>query len=141
VIIIINNKSSKKNSQEIKLIYYTKEVTVTPEDLDQTKFSGVLVNNRGEVYDNSYNGILLSDLLTQKGVDLAQINNIEVTAFDGYHAKVTREEIMEPDRVYLALKLIEGIEEGVYSPQLIVFNEESKKRAVRVVKEITLNAR
>jgi hypothetical protein len=143
VITIFYVRNSKEDTQGIKIIYGTKEVTVTMDELDKTEFEGEMVNGKGEVSDNSYNGILLSELLTQKGFDLSDIKNIVVTAADGYNATVTKEELQEPDRVYLAVKmngeLIEGLDKGDYRPQLIVFKDKNSRRGVRSVSEITLN--
>lgn len=89
--------------------------------LTLTAVQGTVVNGKGEESVIDSQGILLSQVLEQAGV--SQYTQVEVVADDEYSAVVTREEIVQPDKVYLLLG-----EDG--QPQLIVFGDKNSKRNV-----------
>ncbi len=97
-------------------------VTQVPlSQLTLTAVQGTVVNGKGEESAIDSQGILLSQVLEQAGV--SQYTQVEVVADDEYSAVVTREEIAQPDKVYLLLG-----EDG--QPQLIVFGDKNSKRNV-----------
>lgn len=142
VITAVYYKNTKDNTQNIKLIYGSKEGIVTISELDQIEFSGQVINGKGEIAQNFYRGISLYNLLLQKGYDLKNVKAIKITAKDIFSAIVSKEEIMENDHVYLAIERngerIKGIGRGEYGAQLIVFGDENSRRQVRYVSEIRL---
>lgn len=111
------------------------DIPVTFEELDAGEFTGELVNGRGEVSRHSYRGILLRDLLEYKGVDLSGVLAVTVTSADNYTAEFTPDEIVNMERVYLAVEAdgetIAGIDPGTRGIQVIVFGDQNSRRCVR----------
>lgn len=118
------------------------QTNVSFEDLGNDVFSGELINGKGEVTQHEYTGILLRKLLEQKGIDLAGISGITVTSADNYSVEFTAEEILQADKVYVAVtadgEKIEGIDPGTDGVQLIVFGDENSRRCVRFAQKITI---
>lgn len=119
-----------------------REITVSFEDLDQGAFSGELIDGKGDVTFHEYTGILLRELLEEKGVDLAQGSKVTVTSADNYSVSFTEEEILQTDNVYAAItadgKKIEGIDPGSDGVQIIVFADPNSRRCVRFAQRITV---
>ncbi len=111
-------------------------------DLDSGAFSGELTDGKGDVTHRQYTGILLRELLEQKGIDLAGISRVTVTSADHYSAEFTAEEILQADKVYVAItadgEKIEGIDPGTDGVQLIVFGDGNSRRCVRFAQKITI---
>jgi hypothetical protein len=65
----------------------------------------------------------------------------EAVAQDQYSAKLYREEILEPGKVYIAVKKNEealpGLQSGTEGAQLIVFGDPDCKRCVSFLEKIT----
>lgn len=103
-------------------IEYGETVTQLPLDqLTLTSVQGTLVNGKGEERTIDGQGILLSQVLNQAGI--SEYAQVEAVADDEYSAIVTKEEIDQPDQVYLLLEQEER-------PQLVVFGDENSKRNV-----------
>ena len=120
-----------------------KEISVSFEDLDQGAFSGQLVDGKGDVTDHTYVGVLLCELLEMKGIDLDGISGVTVTSADNYSVEFTAEEVLQKDRLYVAItadgKTIEGIDPGTDGVQVIVFGDANSRRCVRFAQKITIN--
>lgn len=118
------------------------QIPVSFEDLNQRTFSGELIDGKGDAAVHEYTGILLRALLEQKGIDLAQIAAVTVTSADNYSVAFTDEEILQTDRVYVAItadgSTIEGIEPGSNGVQMIVFADPNSRRCVRFAQKIII---
>ena len=118
------------------------QTDVSFEDLDQASFSGELTDGKGDVTAHRYTGVLLRELLVQKGFDLALISGITVTSADNYSVRFTREEILQADQVYIAITAdgakISGIDPGTDGTQIIVFGDDNSRRCVRFAQRITI---
>lgn len=98
--------------------------SVTEISLDQlqlTTVQGTIVNGKGEESTIDEQGVLLSQVLEQTGI--SEYTQVEAVADDEYSATVTKDEIDQPDKVYLLV----GEEDR---PQLVVFGDENSKRNV-----------
>ena len=98
--------------------------SVTEISLDQlqlTTVQGTIVNGKGEENTIDEQGVLLSQVLEQTGI--SEYTQVEAVADDEYSATVTKDEIDQPDKVYLLVE-----EED--RPQLVVFGDENSKRNV-----------
>lgn len=119
-----------------------RQINLSFEDLDNGAFSGELINGKGDVTCHEYTGILLRELLEQKGIDLARISCVTVTSADNYSAEFTAEEVLQADKVYVAITAdgenIEGIDPGTDGVQLIVFGDANSRRCVRFAQKITI---
>ena len=117
-------------------------IEVTFDDLDKGAFSGELTDGKGDTTAHQYTGILLRELLEAKGIDPTQLSGVTVTSADNYSVRFTAEEILEADRVYIAVTAdgaaIAGIDPGTEGVQVIVFGDENSKRCVRFAQKITL---
>ncbi len=118
------------------------QIDLSFEDLDKGTFSGELTDGKGDVTHHQYTGILLRELLEQKGIDLARISCITVTSADHYSVEFTAEEVLQADKVYVAItadgEKIEGIDPGTDGVQLIVFGDANSRRCVRFAQKITI---
>ena len=118
------------------------EIEVSFEDLDKQDFSGQLIDGKGDVTSHAYSGILIKDLLQDKGIDLSDFSSLTVTSADNYSVVFTREEIMSDGSVYAATVAdgitIEGIKSGEPGVQIIVFGDENSRRCVRYAAIIEL---
>lgn len=123
--------------------YGDQVISVSPEDLDKGAFSGELIDGKGDVTHHDYTGILLRELLEGKGIDLSQASGMTVTSADNYSVAFTAEEILQADKVYVAVtadgEKIEGIEPGTYGVQVIVFGDPNSRRCVRFAQKITID--
>ena len=112
-----------------------REISVSFEDLRKEEFAGELVDGKGTVTAHSYTGILLKDLLSDKGIDPAEITALKVTSSDNYSVEFTGEEIRADSTVYAAVtadgKPIEGIDPGTEGVQIIVFGDPDSRHCVR----------
>ena len=119
-----------------------KQIRVSFEDLTKETFSGDLTDGKGVVTHHSYTGILLRKLLEQKGVDLSRITGITVTSADNYSVELTAEEVLQADKVYLAVtaggEKIPGIDPGTDGVQMVVFGDANSRRCVRYAQVITV---
>ena len=118
------------------------EIAVSFEDLNKGAFSGELIDGKGDVTFHEYTGILLRELLAGKGIDLAQVTGVTVTSADQYSVALTGEEILQADKVYVAItadgEKIEGIDQGSDGVQIIVFGDPNSRRCVRFAQRITI---
>lgn len=133
------------NQEEVSCMVILQEdrsSTVSFDDLNRGAFSGELIDGKGDVTFHEYTGVLLRKLLEEKGIDLARISDVTVTSADNYSVTFTREEILQADKVYVAItadgEKIEGIDPGTDGVQLIVFGDENSRRCVRFAQKITI---
>ena len=93
-----------------------KTITVSWEDLNQTAFTGEIVNGKGEVSNHEYKGTELIELFNVNGIVIKEDTKITVTSEDNYTAELTGEEVMTGSKVYVAVvcdnEMIESIEGG-----------------------------
>lgn len=119
-----------------------REFSVSFEELDQAAFSGTLIDGKGDQTHHTYTGILLGELLEKKGINLDEISGVTVTSADQYSATFTVQELMEPDKVYVAItadgETIQGIDPGNNGVQVIAFAEPNSRRCVRYAQIITI---
>lgn len=118
------------------------QIAVSFDELDQGAFSGDLIDGKGDVTSHSYTGILLRELLEGKGIDIAQVSGVTVTSADNYSVEFTAEEILQADKVYVAVTAdgakIDGIDPGTDGVQVIVFGDPNSRRCVRFAQKITI---
>ena len=119
-----------------------RQTAVSFEDLNQGEFSGQLTDGKGDVTSHTYTGVLLRTLLEAKGMDLTDLAGVTVTSADHYSVTFTAEEILQADKVYVAITAdgakIEGIDPGTDGVQIIVFGDANSRRCVRYAQKITL---
>ena len=99
------------------------------ERLELTPGWGAVVNGKGEERTVDAQGVLLSGVLREAGIE--EFSEVTVTADDAYSAVVTAEEIAALDRVYL----IQQDEGGL---RLIVFGDSNSKRSVSDVASLSV---
>ena len=133
------------NQDEIACMVILQEdqqFAVSFEDLNQGSFSGELTDGKGDTTFHKYTGILLRDLLEQKGIDLARLSGVTITSADNYSVAFTSEELLREDKVYAAITVdgrkIEGIDPGSDGVQIIVFADPNSRRCVRFAQKITI---
>ena len=131
VIVAIVYLSTRPNTPEGTLrIENGSQVIELP--LERLKFlpvRGTTVNGKGEERTIDAQGVLLSEVLWEAGIE--EFSEATVTAGDAYNATVTAEEIAAPDRVYL----IQQDEGGL---RLIVFGDSNSKRSVSDVASLSV---
>ncbi len=111
------------------------ELQIDFTDLDQSDFAGQLTDGKGDTLEHTYRGILLRELLEQKGVTLTEEMSVTVTSADNYSVTFAGTEVLADGRVYAAIEAdgeaIEGIDPGTAGVQIIVFGDENSRRCVR----------
>lgn len=119
-----------------------RQIAVSFDDLNKSAFSGELIDGKGDVSSHDCTGILLRELLEEKGIDLARLSGVTVTSADNYTATFSAQEILQTDTVYVAiaadgkrLDSIDGKSDGV---QIIVFGDPNSRRCVRFAQKITI---
>ena len=116
-------------------------LTVSWEDLNQTVFSGEIVNGKGETSNHEYQGTELIALLQANGIEINADTTITAGSEDNYTAELTGAEIMTGSKVYVAVmsdnEMIESID-GKQGSQLVVYGDANAKRQVRYLKIITV---
>ncbi len=142
VVLGIANRNAGKGSEEgLTLISGGKETAVSWEAVKTSSFERDIINGKGESKHHTYEGIELSELLSEKGIGYTDESSFVVSSEDNYTAELSGAEVNEPGRVYIAVtadgEMIEGIEGG-QGAQLIVFGDPNQKRAVRYMKTITI---
>ena len=124
------------------IVHEDRQIAVSFSDLDKVAFSGDLVDGKGDVASHEYTGILLRELLTAKGIDPSMLTKVTVTSADNYSVEFTVEEILQADKVYIAItadgEKIEGIDSGTEGVQAIVFGDANSRRCVRFAQRITV---
>jgi len=139
---LVNRGLSSVNKEGVSIVAGGKTYTVTYTELSKGKFSGTLVNGKGEASDHEYVGLALNEVLSKKGVKISDSNVITVTAADNYEAEVSGKEVLEGTKIYIAIeadgKMIEGIDAGKQGAQLIVFGDTNSKRCVRYLNTLTV---
>ncbi|MBQ1423887.1 MAG: hypothetical protein IIY96_05550 [Lachnospiraceae bacterium] len=138
---IANRNAGKGREEGLTLISGGKESAVSWEDVKKSSFEGDIINGKGESKHHTYEGIELSELLSEKGIGYTDESSFVVSSEDNYTAELSGAEVNEPGRVYIAVtadgEMIEGIEGG-QGAQLIVFGDPNQKRAVRYMKTISI---
>lgn len=141
VILALRVRGSTPGQSGLIINAGSKTVTVSWEDLDQTVFTGEIVNGKGEVSNHEYQGTELSELLAAGGIEIHEGTKITAVSEDNYTAELTGAEVMAEGRVYAAVLcdggMIEGIDGG-QGAQLVVYGDSNAKRQVRYLKTITV---
>ena len=141
-VLAIVNRGNSEDRPGMVVTSGNTEITAAWEDIDSQSFEGDLVNGKGEVSHNTYEGAELSAILGDNGINLTEDAVVTVTSEDNYSAELTGAEILESGKVYVALsqngEMIEGIEGG-QGAQLIVFGDPNSKRAVRYMKNVAID--
>lgn len=142
VLVGCSNRVDANNTVGITISSGGTNVEISMSEIDQTEFSGVLVNGKGEESEHSYRGILLRNLLTDNGIDIEESTTVTVSSADNYSAEYSGAEIFEDGKVYLAVEedgeAVEGIDEGTGGVEVVVFGDENSKRCVRYAETITI---
>lgn len=116
-------------------------VTISWDDLEQTSFSGEIVNGKGEVSEHEYQGTELIALLQANGIEINADTKITASSEDNYTAELSGAEVMSAGKVYVAVisdgEMIESID-GKQGSQLVVYGDANAKRQVRYLKIITV---
>lgn len=140
-ILALVNRENSEDKPGMIIMTVDKEISVAWDDIDAQAFEGDFVNGEGETSHHEYTGAELRAILTDKGVEITDDNQVTVTAEDDYSADLTGSEILEAGKVYVALtedgEMIEGIKGG-QGAQLIVLGDPDRKRAVRYLNTVTV---
>jgi len=127
-----------KNQEPIAcMVIKTKDGTIPVafEELSDCEFTGSLMNGKGEVSEHTYTGILLKDLLKQKGIAVPEMMNVCVISADHYSARFTSAEVNDDAKVYIAVAVdgapMEGIDPETKGVQVIAFGDKDSRRCVR----------
>lgn len=141
-VLAVVNRSNSEDRPGMIISTGGSETAVAWEDIDAQAFEGDIVNGKGETFHNTYEGAELSAILEDNGVELDENAVVTVTSEDNYSAELTGAEILESSKVYVALtqdgEMIEGIDGG-QGAQLIVFGDPNSKRAVRYMKNVSID--
>ena len=141
LILAIKVRSSSPSSDGLIIQANGKTVTLSWEELNQTSFTGEIVNGKGEVSNHEYQGAELYELLQNSGIEIKAGSKITAVSEDNYTAELTGAEAMSASKVYAALicdnEMIESIDGG-QGAQLVVYGDENAKRQVRYLKTITV---
>lgn len=142
VVVSVVHLGSQKDISCMLINYDGKEISVSFEELDKQEFSGELIDGKGDVTSHVYKGVLLKDLLEEKGLDLSSLSGIKVTSADNYSVEFTKAEVLANNRLYAATvadgKTIEGIDPGTDGVQIIIFGDKNSRRCVRFASIITV---
>ena len=141
VMLAVKVRTNAPDSAGLIIQNVEKTITVRWEDINQTTFTGEIVNGKGEVSNHEYKGIELIELFNVNGIVIKEDTKITVTSEDNYTAELTGEEVMTGSKVYVAVvcdnEMIESIE-GNQGGQLVVYGDANAKRQVRYLKTITI---
>ncbi len=132
----LNNREEPKEGS-VHILYQDQSIACEPNTLKSVSIQGETVNGKGEVSEVNAKGIELSALLDQsfksvKALDKSmeiEYEQVTVEADDAYSATLTKEEIEEDGKVYLAFE-----KDNQYT--LIVFGDSNSKRNVRNVVKV-----
>lgn len=135
------NRKDNQKSADLIIGYNGITTNVSYEDIHTKAFSGEQVNGKGERTKHDYEGVSLLTILNNNKIDVQADMTIVVNSEDNYSAELTGSEVLDSNKVYIALsadgKKIESIDGG-QGAQLIVFGDKNSKRAVRYMKEINI---
>lgn len=141
VILAVKVRGSAPEASGLIIQNGSDTITVSWEDLDQTAFTGEIVNGKGEVSEYEYHGTELLELFNTNGIAIKADTKITAGSEDNYTAELTGEEVMSSGKVYIAVicdgEMIEGIDGG-QGAQLVVYGDPNAKRQVRYLKTITV---
>ena len=141
VMLAVKVRTNAPDSAGLIIQNVEKTITVRWEDINQTTFTGEIVNGKGEVSNHEYKGIELIELFNVNGIVIKEDTKITVTSEDNYTAELTGEEVMTGSKVYVAVvcdnEMIESIE-GNQGGQLVVYGDANAKRQVRYLKTVTI---
>ena len=119
---------NKVGDYEVQLTYKDKTYSVEYKKLNLEQVTGTRVNGKGEEKKVEAPGILLREVLEEKGIE--EYSQVTVVSDDSYSAQIAVEEIKEEEKAYLLLE-----EEEL---RLVVFGDENSKRSVSNVKQIVV---
>ena len=122
------SKTEKPEEGTVSLYYHGKQERILISNLPLEPVEGIRVNGKGEEIKIEGEGILLSRLLSDYKVE--EYVRVKLTASDSYSATVTKEEIEEPQKVYLLWE-----EDGL---RLVVFGDPDSKRSVSEIVQISV---
>ena len=118
------------------------ETTVAWDEIDREPFEGEIVNGKGEIYHDQFEGAELRLIFAANGIEVSEDSVTCVQSDDDYSAELTGAEILETGKVYIVLskngEMVEG-SEGGQGAQLIVFGDPNSRRAVKYLKMISVN--
>ena len=106
-------------------------VTVAWDTLELVPVQGQMKTGKGELREIDAQGILLQDLIRAAGFDPADCAGADVAAADSYHAQVSRQELLEEDKVYVIAQETGGFRQ-------IVFGDENSKRNISDLTDVFL---
>lgn len=136
------SRNSDKDTEGLMIQNAGSETTAAWDNIEKESFEGDLINGKGEVSHNNYEGIELKELLAANEIEVTKDSVVTATSEDNYSAELSGAEILEDGKVYVALsqdgEMIEGIEGG-QGAQLIVFGDPNSKRAVKYLKVIAID--
>lgn len=112
--------------QAVKVTTSEKETLLDIMSLDYATVTGIRVNGKGEEIPVEEIGISMKEVLEAMGI--TEYATITVISDDSYSAKVSKEEVLEKDKVFLLL------EDNTL--RLIVFGDSNSKRSVSNVVQI-----
>ena len=141
VILAVKVRNSSVETDGLIIQADGKTVTISWEDLNQTVFTGEIINGKGEVSNHEYRGAELYELLNANGIDIKADTKITASSEDNYTAELTGAEVMTEGKVYAAVmcdnEMIENID-GAQGAQLVVYGDANTKRQVRYLKTIRI---
>ena len=119
----------------VRLIVQGRETVIPLSRLDRETYTKEVINVKGESRLDTYRGIEVRTLLTEYGYNVDQVSGMTVTAADQYSAEYSGDEIREPERICLAVRMndreIEGAEPGQPGVLVIAFGDPNMKRMIR----------
>lgn len=121
------NTRTQEQAGTLQIGYNGGTISLTLAELPAYDVSGTTIDGKGEKKQVEAKGTLVSDVLTQAGVDLSTIQQVTVKASDEFYAVLTVEDVSQPDKAYLIQ------EDGEEWPRLVVFGDPDSKRKVKEV--------
>lgn len=110
----------------LRITYNEKEIFSDYTKLDYKEVTGTSVNGKGEEKQLEGKAVLLKDILEKE--EITQYSKVVAVAEDAYQAEITKDEILEEEKVYLFL------EDNTL--RLIVFGDKNSKRNVSNVVQL-----
>lgn len=118
---------TQEQANTLQISYNGKVSSLSLTELSLHDVTGTTVNGKGEESRVEAKGILVTDVLTQSGIDWTSVQQVTVKASDEFYAVLTAEDLEQPDKAYL---IQEDDEEWL---RLVVFGDPDSKRKVKEV--------
>ena len=91
-----NGLTIEINNQTVKMFSLQEIHNLKSEEIEITQYS-----NGGPPVERNLTAVKIIDILELSNVDVNEINEVVVTALDGFSAKFTKDEILDDNKVYI----------------------------------------